>query len=29
MPLPVVSSDSAADVIEAVIRDDISGTEFR
>jgi beta-glucosidase len=29
MPLPVVSSDSAADVIDAVIRDDISGTEFR
>jgi beta-glucosidase len=29
LPLPVISSDSAADVIEAVIRDDITGTEFR
>ena len=29
LPLPVISSDSAADVIEAVIRDDITGTELR
>ena len=29
LPLPVISSDSAADVIAAVIRDDITGTEIR
>ncbi len=29
LPLPVVSADSAADVIEAVIRDDITATELR
>jgi beta-glucosidase len=29
LSLPVVSSDSAADVIEAVIRDDITGTQLR
>jgi hypothetical protein len=29
LPLPVISSDSAAGVIDAVIRDDISGTELR
>src|SRR5688572_23292768 len=29
LPLPVVSCDSAADVIEAVIRDDVTGTELR
>jgi hypothetical protein len=28
LPLPVISSDSAAGVIDAVIRDDISGTEL-
>jgi beta-glucosidase len=28
LPLPVISSDSAADVIKAVIRDDITGTEL-
>ena len=29
LPLPVISSESAADVIEAVIRDDITGTQLR
>src|SRR5688572_22371625 len=29
LPLLVVSSDSAADVIEPVIRDDVTGTELR
>jgi beta-glucosidase len=29
LPLPVISSDSAAGVIEAVIRDDITGSELR
>ena len=29
LPLPVISSDSAADVIEAIIRDDITGAEVR
>ncbi len=29
LPLPVLSSDAAADMIQAVIRDDITGTEVR
>jgi hypothetical protein len=29
LPLPVLSSDAAADMIEAAIRDDITGTEVR
>jgi beta-glucosidase len=29
LPLPVISSDSAADAIEAVIRDDVTGAQVR